>query len=189
MANAHRTNVLVTSCLKTPVDPHTRAPLASYERERVLPYTATGHMDNRDYEKEVKTIKVTLLSVNVGVQRHRLDLSEIFFSNEEYYSKLEELKKAHLRTMAELESMYRQKLQLKSTEPFDMAKLDVGHRWVSFGWHYTRNAKCIVLSSFSLWYSMVLIDMIQQTIVILILYSLWGMLSPYLVTQRVSSTK
>ncbi|XP_035516001.1 protein FAM161A [Morone saxatilis] len=47
MANAHRTNVLVTSCLKTPVDPHTKAPLASYERERVLPY-----MDNRDYEKE-----------------------------------------------------------------------------------------------------------------------------------------
>lgn len=46
----------------------------------------------------------------------RLDLSEIFFSNEEYYSKLEELKKAHLRTMAELESMYRRKLQLKASE-------------------------------------------------------------------------
>lgn len=60
MANAHRTNVLVTSCLKTPVDPHTKAPLASYERERVLPYTATGHMDNRDYEKEVNTITHTL---------------------------------------------------------------------------------------------------------------------------------
>uniref|UniRef100_A0A3B4XCU5 Uncharacterized protein n=1 Tax=Seriola lalandi dorsalis TaxID=1841481 RepID=A0A3B4XCU5_SERLL len=38
MANAHRTNVLVTSCLKTPVDPQTKAPLASYERERVLPF-------------------------------------------------------------------------------------------------------------------------------------------------------
>ena len=61
MANSHRTNVMVTSCLKTPVDPHTKAPLASYERERVLPYTAAGQMDNRDYEKEVKTIKNTLL--------------------------------------------------------------------------------------------------------------------------------
>lgn len=61
----------------------------------------------------------------------RLDLSEIFFSNEEYYSKLEELKKAHLRTMAELESMYQQKLQLKSMEPLDMAMLDMGHRWVA----------------------------------------------------------
>lgn len=61
MANPHRTNVLVTSCLKTPVDPHTKAPLASYERERVLPYTATAHMDNRDYEKEVNTVKLTLM--------------------------------------------------------------------------------------------------------------------------------
>lgn len=54
MANPHRTNALVTSCFKTPVDPHTKAPLASYERGRALPYTATGHVDNRDYEKEVK---------------------------------------------------------------------------------------------------------------------------------------
>lgn len=59
MAN-HRTNVLVTSCLKTPVDPHTKAPLASYERERVLPYSSTGQMDNRDYEKEVKTANISL---------------------------------------------------------------------------------------------------------------------------------
>ncbi|KAI3353552.1 hypothetical protein L3Q82_020072 [Scortum barcoo] len=58
-----------------------------------------------------------------------LHLSEIFFSNEEYYGKLEELKKAHLRTMAELESMYRRKLQLKSTEPLDVAMLEAGHRW------------------------------------------------------------
>lgn len=53
MANDHRTNVLVTSCLKTPVDPHTKAPLASYERGRVLPYAAAARRDNRDYEKEV----------------------------------------------------------------------------------------------------------------------------------------
>ncbi|XP_020562940.1 protein FAM161A isoform X2 [Oryzias latipes] len=58
----------------------------------------------------------------------RLDLSEIFFSNEEYYSKLEELKRAHERTMAELESMYQQKLQLRSGEAFDMKALDIGHR-------------------------------------------------------------
>lgn len=60
----------------------------------------------------------------------RLDLSEIFFSNEEYYSKLEELKRAHERTMAELESMYQQKLQLRSGEAFDMKALDIGHRSV-----------------------------------------------------------
>lgn len=32
MADPHRTNVLVTACLKAPVDPRTKAPLASYER-------------------------------------------------------------------------------------------------------------------------------------------------------------
>lgn len=73
------------------------------------------------------------------------DLSEIFFSNEEYYSKLEELKKAHLRTMAELESMYRRKLQLKSMEPLDMATLEMGHRWVTFVQDYVRGLKLIVL--------------------------------------------
>ena len=62
----------------------------------------------------------------------RLDLSEIFFSNEEYYSKLEELKKAHLRTMAELESMYRRNLQLKAKEPLHSQTLDAGHRWDEF---------------------------------------------------------
>ncbi|XP_010785171.1 protein FAM161A, partial [Notothenia coriiceps] len=132
MANAHRTNVLVTSCLKTPVDPHTKAPLASYERgRRVLPHTDTCLTDNRDYERERKYEDSgsdfceedyvgrggALMLTDYRAAGDRLDLSEIFFSNEEYYSKLEELKKAHLRTMAELESMYQRKLQLKASEP------------------------------------------------------------------------
>ena len=62
------------------------------------------------------------------------DLTGIFFSNEEYYCKLEELKKAHLRIMAELESMYRRKLRLKSMEPLDM-NLETGHRWVESRLH------------------------------------------------------
>lgn len=56
MADAHRTNVLVTSCLKTPVDPNTKAPLASYERERVLPYTATAHLDDWGHEQVRLTV-------------------------------------------------------------------------------------------------------------------------------------
>lgn len=142
MANAHRKNVLVTSCLKTPVDPHTKAPLASYEREGVLPYTVTGDIDNRSYEKEMEYEdsgsdfceedyignEGLWMMNNYGAPGDRLDLSQIFFSNEEYYSKLEELKKAHLHTMAELERMYHQKLQLKSMEPLDITVLDGGHR-------------------------------------------------------------
>ncbi|XP_038569205.1 protein FAM161A [Micropterus salmoides] len=144
MANAHRTNVLVTSCLKTPVDPHTKVPLALYERERVLP--AASAVDNRDYEKELEYEDSgsdfcdedhlgrggPLMVTDYSAAGDRLNLSEIFFSNEEYYSKLEELKKAHLRTMAELERMYQRKLQLKSMEPLDMAMLETGHR---LPWH------------------------------------------------------
>lgn len=81
-----------------------------------------------------------------GYRADRLDLSEIFFSNEEYYSKLEELKRAHLRTMAELESMYRRKLQLRSAERLDAATLETGHRWGGGGrgGYYVRDQLCWV---------------------------------------------
>ncbi|XP_061686959.1 protein FAM161A [Syngnathoides biaculeatus] len=126
MASAHRDNALVTSCLKRPVDPHTRAPLASYERDKEAPYTATTYADNRDGYQDKKDQAAYEEGCNnrvaVGAAPaakdwraaggERVNLRDIFFSNEEYYSKLEELKKAHLRTMAELESMYHHKLQL-----------------------------------------------------------------------------
>ncbi|KAF6724538.1 T-complex protein 1 subunit delta [Oryzias melastigma] len=126
----------------TPVDPHTKAPLASYERGRVPLHAAAGQVDNRDYENELEygdsgsdfcdedclEMGGAHMGGNFRAAVDRLDLSEIFFSNEEYYSKLEELKRAHERTMAELESMYQQKLQLRSTEAFDMKALDIGHR-------------------------------------------------------------
>ncbi|XP_028309234.1 protein FAM161A [Gouania willdenowi] len=140
MATAHRTNVLVTSCLKTPVDPNTKAPLASYERETLLP---SGCTDNRDYDKELKCEDSGSdfcdeedclgngdphIMATYRATEDRFNLSEIFFSNEEYYSKLEELKKAHLRTMAELENMYQQKLQLRTMEPLDSNCFDLGNK-------------------------------------------------------------
>lgn len=42
MDRSHRANVLVTSCLKTPVDPHTKVPLALYERARAAPVITDG---------------------------------------------------------------------------------------------------------------------------------------------------
>lgn len=42
MYSSHRANVLVTSCLKTPVDPHTKVPLALYERARATPVITDG---------------------------------------------------------------------------------------------------------------------------------------------------
>uniref|UniRef100_A0A6Q2XRD5 OCEL domain-containing protein n=1 Tax=Esox lucius TaxID=8010 RepID=A0A6Q2XRD5_ESOLU len=134
MANAHRTNVLVTSCLKTPVDPHTKAPLALYERERTIPYSsAAAHVDNRDYEKEVRSLATYYagLSTSIEGKYHRgIDLFYFYFSNEEYYRKLEELKMTHLRTMAELEGMYRKKLEHKGTLTSDKVQGSQEHRWV-----------------------------------------------------------
>ncbi|KAL2086567.1 hypothetical protein ACEWY4_017626 [Coilia grayii] len=134
MQRNHRTNILVTSCLKTPVDPYTKAPVALYERERTLPYATRRQMDNRDYEKELEydfesdgsseedgddnddespEKGSALLIKDYRVTGDHIDLREFYFSNEEYYRKLEQLKKAHLHTMAQLERMYRKKLELK----------------------------------------------------------------------------
>ncbi|KFQ59760.1 Protein FAM161A, partial [Pelecanus crispus] len=46
-----------------------------------------------------------------------IDFSKTCNSNQEYYLKLEELKNAHLETMAKLESMYRNKLYLNRVQP------------------------------------------------------------------------
>lgn len=54
-----------------------------------------------------------------------IDLSKMYLSNQEYYFKLEELKNAHLETMAKLESMYQNKLHLKDVQP--IANVDVSH--------------------------------------------------------------
>ncbi|KFV40446.1 Protein FAM161A, partial [Tyto alba] len=48
-----------------------------------------------------------------------IDSSKMCNSNQEYYLKLEELKNAHLETMAKLESMCRNKLYLKGIQPLE----------------------------------------------------------------------
>lgn len=42
---------------------------------------------------------------------NHIDLRKLYFSNEEYYRKLEQLRRAHLRTMADLELVYLKKLE------------------------------------------------------------------------------
>ncbi|KAK3530095.1 hypothetical protein QTP86_014162 [Hemibagrus guttatus] len=46
-----------------------------------------------------------------------IDLHELYLSNEQYYRKREQLRRAHLHTMADLELMYLKKLELKDSEP------------------------------------------------------------------------
>ncbi|XP_048858317.1 protein FAM161A [Brienomyrus brachyistius] len=139
MDNLHRTNVIVTSCLRPPVKPKSKAPLALYEREREHPH-ATGRTDTRNYEKELvfdgddgggraeDRAHCPLTLKDCGISKDHFDLREFCLSNEEYYRKLEELKQAHLQTMAELEGMYRHKLDIKDVPPVDGRNTSVPHR-------------------------------------------------------------
>lgn len=46
-----------------------------------------------------------------------VDFSDVYHSNEEYFRKLRELKAAHAETMAKLEKMYQDKLNIKDVWP------------------------------------------------------------------------
>lgn len=50
-----------------------------------------------------------------GLQREQ----HVYFSNQEYYRRLEELKSAHLRNMAELERMYISQANERHGEEYD----------------------------------------------------------------------
>ncbi|XP_074891533.1 protein FAM161A isoform X4 [Buteo buteo] len=113
MEAAHRAALLAASCLRTPLDPRTRAPAALYERG---PPPAAAAQDGFDLDSN--TDREQTLSLNRDCDKW-IDFSKMCNSNQEYYLKLEELKNAHLETMAKLESMYRNKLYLKGVQPLD----------------------------------------------------------------------
>uniref|UniRef100_A0A8C3Y5U6 Protein FAM161A n=1 Tax=Catharus ustulatus TaxID=91951 RepID=A0A8C3Y5U6_CATUS len=111
MEDAHRAARLAASCLRTPLDPRTRAPAALYERGP--PPAAQDGFDldsntNRDQTSPPKR------DCDNGI-----DFSKMYNSNQEYYLKLEELKNAHMETMAKLESMYQNKPYLKGVPALD----------------------------------------------------------------------
>ncbi|XP_027034782.2 protein FAM161A isoform X2 [Tachysurus fulvidraco] len=122
MDGSHRANVLVTSCLKTPVDPHTKVPLALYERARAAPVITDGGQESVSesdpgavgtHPKVSRTPPVT----DGCKPDDHIDLRELYLSNEQYYRQLEQLRRDHLCTMADLELMYLKKLELKGSEP------------------------------------------------------------------------
>ncbi|XP_041108944.1 protein FAM161A [Polyodon spathula] len=148
MENSHRANVLVTSCLKTPINPYTKIPAAQYEREKATTssrQTETNSQDkrrcNRYYEKENESecdsdpeeMESSFLLKDYRAPVNQLDLKEFVFANKEYYRKLEELKNAHLDTMAQLEKMYQNKMKLKGVVPpdneYDRTELHCRSQW------------------------------------------------------------
>ncbi|KAL4694638.1 hypothetical protein H8957_002264 [Semnopithecus entellus] len=128
MAASHRAAKLVASSLQTPVNPITRARVAQYEREDPLQALAAAKAILEDEEEE-KVAQPAEASADLntsfsGVDEHAPISSEDFVnfpgihhSNEEYFKKVEELKAAHLETMAKLEKMYQDKLHLKEVQP------------------------------------------------------------------------
>ncbi|CAI5769115.1 Uncharacterized protein PODLI_1B007720 [Podarcis lilfordi] len=126
MDAAHRAALLAASCLHTPVDPRTRAPVALYEREGGRPAPGGGErQDSLSPERQQR-------STGHANCRDWIDLSKMYLSNQEYYLKLEELKYAHLETMAKLENMYRNKLYLKDVQP--LTNVDVTHSMNDRSW-------------------------------------------------------
>ncbi|XP_006122229.1 protein FAM161A isoform X2 [Pelodiscus sinensis] len=109
MDAAHRAALLTASCLRTPVNPRTRAPVALYERER-RPAAAVEQQDDFDLDCNTERQQSPTLS---GDCKDLIDFPKMCHSNQEYYLKLQELKNAHLETMAKLERMYQNKLHLK----------------------------------------------------------------------------
>ncbi|XP_050750982.1 protein FAM161A [Gymnogyps californianus] len=112
MEAAHRAARLAASCLRTPLDPRTRAPAALYERGPPPAPPQDG------FDLDSNTDREQTLSLNGDCDKW-IDFSKMCDSNQEYYLKLEELKNAHLETMGKLESMYRNKLYLKGVQSSD----------------------------------------------------------------------
>ncbi|KAK9411072.1 hypothetical protein NXF25_002247 [Crotalus adamanteus] len=120
MDASHRAALLTASCLHTPVNPRTKAPAALYERvsERASLEDGVGQVPSVAFsDHESLTPGRDYSSIMCTDCKDWLDLSNMYLSNQEYYLKLEELKNAHLETMAKLEEMYQNKLFLKDVQP------------------------------------------------------------------------
>ncbi|XP_021566451.1 protein FAM161A isoform X2 [Carlito syrichta] len=128
MAAAHPVARLAASSFHTPVNPNTGARVAQYEREDPLQTLAAVAQILKEEELEKAEqpagasadFNTSFTEVNGHTPINYEDFvnfSDMYHSNEEYFKKLEELKAAHIETMAKLEKMYQDKLNLKEVEP------------------------------------------------------------------------
>ncbi|XP_033859704.3 protein FAM161A-like isoform X1 [Acipenser ruthenus] len=138
MENSHWANVLVNSCQKTPVNPYTKSPAAQYERGKATRASRQSETNScrRYYEKENESECDSYTEENkrsILLKDYRAPGTQPDFTNEEYYRKLEELKNAHLDTMAQLEKMYQNKLKLKGVvapdNEYDKTELHGRSQW------------------------------------------------------------
>ncbi|XP_022360105.1 protein FAM161A isoform X2 [Enhydra lutris kenyoni] len=131
MAASPRAAKLEASSLQTPENPSIGAQVAQNEREDPSEalVAAAAALEEEEGDEEEKAVLPAPAGADfnthiseVDEQTHIskedfVDFSDIYHSNEEYFRKLEELKAAHLETMAKLEKMYQNKLNLKEVQP------------------------------------------------------------------------
>ncbi|XP_015712501.2 protein FAM161A [Coturnix japonica] len=96
------------ACPRAPLEPHSRAPAAHNPRDPQ--HSAQGELGTEPGPGSEQPI-----APGTGCDT-QTELSKLGTSNQEYYLKLEELKNAHMETMAKLESMYRNKLYLQGVK-------------------------------------------------------------------------
>ncbi|XP_059973352.1 protein FAM161A isoform X2 [Mesoplodon densirostris] len=126
MAASHRAAKLAASSLQAPVNPSTGARVTHYERKDPVESLSAAAAALEEEEEAAGSARAPAdFNANIsGVNEQKriscedfVDLSDIYHSNEEYFRKLEELKAAHMETMAKLEKMYQNKLNLKEVQP------------------------------------------------------------------------
>lgn len=68
-------------------------------------FTKSTFQEDLEVSEEGKGAKSYRSSLSLEIYGLRRE-QQVYFSNQEYYSRLEELKRTHLRNMADLEKMY-----------------------------------------------------------------------------------
>ncbi|XP_037019551.2 protein FAM161A isoform X2 [Artibeus jamaicensis] len=136
MDPSHQAAKLAVYSRQIPVNPNIGARVAQYEREDLLESLAKvvaaleeeDEEEEEEEEEEQKALRrapaltnfntISGMNEQPGISyEDPVDFSDIYHSNEEYFRKLEELKAAHMETMAKLEKMYQNKLKLKEVQP------------------------------------------------------------------------
>ncbi|KAM9187499.1 protein FAM161A [Dugong dugon] len=126
MDASHWAAKLAASSHHTPVDPNSGARVAQYETEDLREALAAAAAEEEEQGKAVPSARASAdFNTNFsGMDEHArmsledmVNFSDIYHSNAEYFRKLEELKAAHVETMAKLEKMYQNNLNLKGVQP------------------------------------------------------------------------
>ncbi|XP_048208803.1 protein FAM161A isoform X2 [Perognathus longimembris pacificus] len=129
MAASHPTARLAAASIHIPTNTTTGARASPYERQdprQVLVASAAAAAALAEDEEE-RVVQPARASADFNTNSSRVNdyiayedivnFSDIYHSNEEYFRKLEELKAAHIKTMAKLRRMYQDKLNLKEVQP------------------------------------------------------------------------